>query len=231
VAFNVAANQTYYIQIDGVNGATGTVYLNYSLNTAPTISAISAVASTQNAGATSRSFTIGDRETGAGSLQLSVASSNPTLVPTGNITFSGTDGNRSIAIQPAANQTGSATITVTVRDAGGLTASTGFSVTVSSANRAPVANSDSTSCKKGSTVSLYIPSLLSNDSDPDGDPLSFYSYTSTSNLSGKITQSGNYLYYTPSSTVGTGSSDYFTYTITDGRGGYASARVFISITQ
>jgi hypothetical protein len=133
VVFNVTANRTYYVQIDGVNGATGTVYLNYNL--------------------------------------------------------------------------------------------------ASNVNRAPVANTDSGSCRKAGTISFYIPSLMSNDSDPDGDALGFYAFNSTSNFGGKITRSGNYLYYTPSSTVSAGASDYFTYNITDNRGAYASARVFISITQ
>lgn len=231
VMFNVTGNQVYYIQIDGVNGAYGTVHLNYSLNAAPTISSISAIATSPNTSATSRSFTVSDKETAAGSLQVTAVSSNPNVIPASNIALSGTDGNRTISIQPTSSSTGSATITVTVRDAGGLSASTSFTVSVVAANRPPVANTDTFSCKKGSTGVYAASSLLANDTDPDGNPLSLYNVSTGSSLGGKITQSGSYIYYTPPSTVSVGASDYFCYTITDRNGGYATARVWISITQ
>jgi hypothetical protein len=226
VVFNVAANKTYYIAIDGVNGVTGTVYLNYSLNSAPSIGSIGGISVSEDSAAVSRSFTISDKETAAASLQVTVYSSNPTLA---SVVLGGSAGNRTISVQPSLNKNGSATITVTVRDAGGLTASTSFSVTVNAVNDAPIANSDSGSCKKTATCSLYIPSLLANDSDPDGNVLSLYSFGSASNMGGKITRNGNYLYYTPSASVG--SSDYFSYTVADGQGAYATSRIFITVTQ
>ena len=59
---------------------------------------------------------MGDVETAAGSLTVSGSSSNPTLVPNGNIVFGGSGANRTVTVTPAANQTGTATITVTVSD-------------------------------------------------------------------------------------------------------------------
>ncbi len=228
VAFYVTANQTYYIQIDGVNGATGTVYLNYSLNTVPTITTISSVATSEDGAATSRSFTVGDKETAAGNLQVSATSSNPTLIPAGNIVLGGSGASRTIGVQSAPNKNGSATITVTVRDAGGLSTSSSFSVTVAAVNDAPIANPDYLSCKGTLTSTISISSLLGNDTDVDGDTLTLYSFSSASNAGGKITRNGNYLYYTPAPNC---SSDYFSYTISDGNGGYATGKASITITQ
>ena len=70
-------------------------------------------------------------------LTLSATSSNATLVPNANITFGGgTGANRNVVITPAAGESGTATITVTVSD-GALTASTNFVLTVNAANTAP----------------------------------------------------------------------------------------------
>src|SRR5262249_51225661 len=66
-------------------------------------------------------------------LQLSAASSNAGLVPIGNIVFGGSGANRTVTVTPAAGQTGSATITVTVND-GPNNTSTNFVVTVSPAS-------------------------------------------------------------------------------------------------
>ena len=55
---------------------------------------------------------MGDAETAPGSLTLSGATTNATLVPVGNIVFGGTGAARTVTVTPAANQNGSATITV-----------------------------------------------------------------------------------------------------------------------
>jgi hypothetical protein len=100
-------------------------------NTAPTISDIAnqTIAMGSNTGALA--FTIGDAQTAAGSLTLSRASSNTTLVPTANIVFGGSGANRTVTVTPATSQSGSATITVTVSD-GALTASDSFLLSVTS---------------------------------------------------------------------------------------------------
>ena len=72
-------------------------------------------------------------------MTLTYGSSNTTLVPAANIVLGGSGTNRTVTVTPAANQTGTATITVTVSD-GVLTASDTFMVTVNpatSSNTAP----------------------------------------------------------------------------------------------
>jgi hypothetical protein len=78
-------------------------------------------------------FTIGDAQTAASNLVLTVTSSNPALVPTNNIVFGGSDTNRTVTLTPLPNQTGSSTITVTVTDGDGMTTNDSFVLTVSPA--------------------------------------------------------------------------------------------------
>jgi subtilisin-like proprotein convertase family protein len=117
---------------DGTNSANDSFVLTVNaVNTPPTITGIADQTINLNTSTGPLSFAIGDVETAAGSLTLSGASSNPTLVPTNNIVFGGSGANRTVAVSPATNQTGSATITVGVSD-GQITTSTNFAVTVSS---------------------------------------------------------------------------------------------------
>jgi hypothetical protein len=81
-------------------------------------------------------FIIGDLETPTDALGVSTASSNPTLVPSGNIVLGGSGANRTVQVTPAANQSGTATISIFVSD-GALIAASSFDVTVGSPNTAP----------------------------------------------------------------------------------------------
>src|SRR5438128_1301837 len=114
--------------------------INYtvpSANTAPTISNIADLSTSQNTATAPIAFPVGDAQAAAGSLILTGASSNPTLVPAANIVFGGSGASRTVTVSPALNQTGTATITVTVSD-GSLTASDSFVLTVTAtANTAP----------------------------------------------------------------------------------------------
>jgi hypothetical protein len=63
------------------------------------------------------SFTFGNLgSTVAGSLQVAATSSNPSLVPNGNLFIGGSGANRTITINPIAGQTGTAVITISVSD-------------------------------------------------------------------------------------------------------------------
>ncbi len=112
----------------------------HAVNDVPQISEIANQTGDEDMTTVAGPFTIGDVETAAGSLTLSGASSNPALVPDGNILFSGSGSNRMVAIMPATNQFGTATITVTVHDGGtsNNTATSSFTVIVNSVNDAPV---------------------------------------------------------------------------------------------
>ncbi len=96
----------------------------------PTITAPNNTTTNQNAATGALAVTIGDQETAAASLTLAAASSNTTLVPTANLTLGGSGANRTVTVTPAANQTGSALVTLTVTDADGGQASASFVLTV-----------------------------------------------------------------------------------------------------
>jgi glucose/arabinose dehydrogenase/subtilisin-like proprotein convertase family protein len=122
---------------DGALTASDTLLLTVNaVNTAPTISDILDQTINEDSATTALGFTVGDGQTAAGSLTVSGSSSNPTLVPNANIVFGGSGANRTLTATPAANQSGSATITVTVSD-GALTASDTFVLTVNPVNDPP----------------------------------------------------------------------------------------------
>jgi len=88
-------------------------------------------------------------------LTVSASSSNPALVPNANIVVSGSGVSRTVTVTPAANQTGTATITVTGGD-GVSTASDTFVVTVNPVT--PV----------GSTFAGAYPGKIMTDIAPNG---------------------------------------------------------------
>ncbi|MFM1769085.1 MAG: hypothetical protein RJA22_1614 [Verrucomicrobiota bacterium] len=81
-------------------------------------------------------FTVGDLESASTALTLTASSSDASLVPPANITFSGTGSNRFLTIVPAANATGSCRIFITVNDGQGTTTDS-FLLTVRPVNDPP----------------------------------------------------------------------------------------------
>ena len=96
----------------------------------PTVTAISNRTVPVNGSTSTISFTVGDAVTPASAVVLSGASSNLVLVPVSGIVFGGSGASRTVKVFPAANQIGSAVVTVTVTDANGGMAHEDFSVTV-----------------------------------------------------------------------------------------------------
>ncbi len=122
--------------------------------------------------------------------------------------------------------TGMDQFTYTISDGRGGTATAIVFVTlVAPANTAPVAVNDSASAAYNTSVQIDV---LANDSDPDGDPLEVISVTQGTYGSVTILANGNVSYFwmvmvTP------GVTDQFTYTISDGNGGTATATVFVTL--
>ena len=106
------------------------------VNDPPTISDISNQVINEDASTGPVGFTIGDVETPPDQLQVSASSDNPNLAGPGNIVLGGSGANRTITITPIANQSGVATITVTVSD-GSASASDQFILTVTAGNDLP----------------------------------------------------------------------------------------------
>jgi gliding motility-associated-like protein len=144
VTVTPAANQSGTSTITvTVNDGTGTADEPFLLtvtavNDGPTITSISnqTLDEDQSGGTGALAFTVDDMETAAGSLTVTRTTNNPTLVPLANAVLGGGGANRTITVTPAANQSGTATITVTVSD-GSLTAQTAFDVAVNAVNDDP----------------------------------------------------------------------------------------------
>jgi hypothetical protein len=90
------------------------------------------------------------------------------------------------------------------------------------ANKNPVAVNDSAKTAFNTPVTVTV---LANDSDPDGDPLSIGSFTQGAH--GKVAQQGNALVYTPGS--GFSGTDTYQYTVADGKGGSATGVVSVTV--
>jgi hypothetical protein len=123
-------------------------------NTAPTISAIADQSLAHNTATGALAFTVGDAETAAGSLTVTGASSNTTLVPVANIVLGGSGANRTVTVTPATGQSGTATITITVSD-GSLSVQETFPLTVATDTTPPVTPSAPTA----SSTTSATPSL------------------------------------------------------------------------
>jgi hypothetical protein len=96
-------------------------------------------------------------------------------------------------------------------------------------NRLPVAGDSGAATTQDKPVSIAEAKLLYNDSDPDGDPLTIESVTATSVNGGTVVFTTGYATYTPAS--GFTGVDRFSYTISDGRGGTATADVEVFVAD
>jgi hypothetical protein len=133
-----------------------------------------------------------------------------------------------ITYQPAANYRGSDSFTYTVSDGGGGTDTATVAITVVNVNDSPTAANDTFSVLQSSGTNAL--GVLSNDSSaPDsGETLTIIGLTTAANGTVAITGGGSGLTYTPSPAF-TG-TDGFTYTISDGNGGTATANVAVTVT-
>lgn len=139
-----------------------------AVNDAPTISAISDQSTPENTPTGAIAFTIGDSDNAVGTLIVSGTSGNTTLVPDANIVFGGSGANRTVTLTPAANQSGTTTITITVSD-GTATASTNFTLTVSDVNDPPVISAISDQTTPENTPTAAIPFTVNDAETPVAD--------------------------------------------------------------
>ena len=143
----------------------------------------------------------------------------------GNVTFT-----------PTNNFSGSASFTYSISDGNGGAATGTVSVTVGAQiNTAPVANPDSgQGFTTNKNTSISTASVLTNDTDADGDPLTISGF-STTGTTGQVSGGTNGSFtYNPNGRFanlnsGQTATDQFSYTITDGRGGSSTAVVTITI--
>ncbi|QZA81823.1 retention module-containing protein [Deefgea piscis] len=139
-----------------------------------------------------------------------------------------------IVFTPAADYHGPASFTYTVSDGRGGTATATVNIGITPVNDAPKANNDNSTgaaddaltTPEDQPLTINPAVLLANDSDPDGDTLTIISvqnavHGTVAIVDGKIVFTPTADYHGPAS---------FTYTVSDGRGGTATATVNIGVT-
>ena len=126
---------------------------------------------------------------------------------------------------PAPDITGTVVITYTVSDGKGGTATSTLTVTVTPVNDQPVANPDTATTPENTPVTV---SVLGNDSDPEGDPLTVTGATVDPTLGSVVVNPDGTLTFTPANN--TNGPVVITYSISDGQGGSATSTVTIDVT-
>jgi hypothetical protein len=96
---------------------------------------------------------------------------------------------------------------------------------VSACNRPPVANDDSAGTLRNTPVTVNV---VANDVDPDNDTLTVTSATTPAHGTTQVVSSGSVKYTPATGYVG---PDTFNYTINDGHGHTASAKVTITVSN
>jgi hypothetical protein len=128
-----------------------------------------------------------------------------------------------VTYRPADNYNGSDSFDYTVSDGNGGTDTATVNITIAPVNDNPVAHDDTATTPQDTAVTIMV---LSNDSDVDGDGLTVTAVGVPAN--GAVKNGGNSVTYTPNG--GYTGTDNFSYTISDGQGGTATALVAVTIT-
>jgi hypothetical protein len=136
-----------------------------------------------------------------------------TLPAHGSASISGSK----VSYTPAPGFIGQDTFSYTIADTEGASSSAQVTITVQAVNQLPVAMNDTFSVPSTRNTLLDV---LANDRDPDGDALSIVSFTQPD--TGSISQGNGNLIFTPETAF---LSTSFSYTISDGKGGAATATV------
>ncbi|MEW6604296.1 MAG: Ig-like domain-containing protein [Thermoproteota archaeon] len=146
-------------------------------------------------------------------IEAEPTSGTVSLNPDGSITYS-----------PELNFFGTDSFTYSVID-GSSSSDTGtILVTVNPVNDPPIALEDA-----APTTSPGIPvttDVLSNDFDPEGDPIEIISVSTPGHGTAEINSDDTIIYTPDEELVG---QDWFTYTISDGNGGTATAQVTVTV--
>ena len=146
----------------------------------------------------------------------------PAITPNGTLTFT-----------PVASANGSATVFVQIHDDGGnenggvdTSAVQAFTITVTPVNDDPVAADDFTVATASVTTNFTV---LANDTDVDNDTLIVTGVGAPAHGTATIAPGGGSVNYT--SEIGYSGSDSFTYTVSDGHGGTATAEVHVEVSS
>jgi hypothetical protein len=136
-----------------------------------------------------------------------------------------TGGGTGLTYSPTPDFNGSDAFTYTIDDGNGGTATGNVSVVVTPVNDDPDAVNDSATVNEDTSNNTI--SVLANDTDVDGDALVVTATGSASH--GTVVNNGTSVTYTPAHDFF--GSDSFTYTVSDGHGGFDTATVFVTVNN
>jgi hypothetical protein len=128
---------------------------------------------------------------------------------------------------PAANYSGTDTFSYQICDTAGQCAQAVVTVSIAPGNDPPAAVADSFTLNANTNVTLPAPGVLANDTDPDGDTLTVTGSTPAGNASVTVAPNGEVTVRPAPDFCG---ADSFSYTISDGKGGTATAQVALDVT-
>jgi hypothetical protein len=94
-------------------------------------------------------------------------------------------------------------------------------------NTPPVASTDAIDRYPTDGTKVEIATLLTNDTDADGDPVGFLGVNPTSVNGGTVSVQGGWIYYQPP--PGYTNVDFFNYSITDGHGTLVTGLVIVRL--
>jgi YVTN family beta-propeller protein/VCBS repeat-containing protein len=129
---------------------------------------------------------------------------------------------------PKANFVGTDSFNYTISDGKGGTDTATVTITVTAVNKPPDAINDAYTVAEDSVLTVTSTnSVLKNDVDPNGDPLTVTSKTAPAHGTLTMNSIGQFT-YTPNANFN--GTDSFNYTVSDGKGGTDTATVTITVT-
>ncbi len=141
--------------------------------------------------------------------------------------------NGKILYTPAADYFGPDSFTYSATDGytGSNPSSATVSVTVNPVNDAPVTVNDSASTPEDTALEIETATLIANDTDIEGDTISFTAAQSTAGTNGTVSYNSETGIVTYTSALNYHGAANFTYTISDGNGGTATGTVNITVSS
>ena len=146
----------YRVRVANVAGSVTSSVASLVVLMPPTISAIGNQSFAEDGASVVLPFVIGDADSPVAGLVMTASSSNVGLVPVSRVVFGGAGSNRTVQVFPVTNGSGSAVVTLRVTDGNGLSAGSGFTVTVAPVNDVPVMSGFASVVMDENTVSGAI---------------------------------------------------------------------------
>ncbi|RZJ61761.1 MAG: tandem-95 repeat protein, partial [Acidovorax sp.] len=255
VTLNVGINDGGNTGSGGAQTDSETVTLVVTaVNDAPTVAAPGSIAFNEDTTGAVTGISFADLDAGSSSVTVTLSVPGGTMAATGGggvtvggtasaLTLTGSVANintfiagSNVTYTPAANASGNVTLSVGINDGGNTgsggaqIASTTVTLAVAGDNDAPVAVADSITVAEGGTATVLsggATSLLTNDTDPENDPLAAVLVTGPVNGSLVLNSNGTFQYVHNGSETTT---DSFTYKPNDGTVDGNIVTVSISVT-